>query len=346
MLSKIKNRINRELSSFIQDTDRTFSLSKKSALLFKNIKDFILRKGKRARPVLFIIGYLGFSKKVAPGLYRSALSLELLHDFFLIHDDIIDKSDKRRGKPTLHKVLNNYLKKNKGVKFSGEDLTIVLADVMYAMAIHAFLSVKENSQRKEKALRRLIEAAIYTTSGEFIELLSGIKGIENITKPDIYQIYDLKTAYYTFACPLAAGATLAGANRKQIRNLFNYGIYLGRAFQIKDDILGMFGEEDKIGKSLLTDLQEAKKTLIIWYAYNNSPKKNQQIIKNIFSKKNINISDLLKMRKIITTSGALDCAKKEISHFIERAQSLNKYSKMQAKYKNLLNIYTKQLLDL
>jgi geranylgeranyl diphosphate synthase type I len=346
MFNKIKNRIDNELSRYFLMLDRLYSLNKISPLLFKNIKDFTLRKGKRIRPILFIVGYLGFAKKSTPGLYTSALSLELIHAFLLVHDDIIDKSDKRRGKPSMHNALNSYLNKFKNIKFTGQDLTIAAADIMFAMAIHAFLSIKENRQRKEKALRKLIEAAIYTGTGEFIELLNGIKNIEDLSKNDIYKIYNLKTAYYTFACPLSAGAILAGASPRQIDNLFKYGMYLGRAFQIKDDILGMFGNEKKIGKSTLTDLQEAKKTLLIWYAYNNSVKRDRLSIKRILAKNRVNKSDLLTMRRIIRDSGALDSADKEISGFIRKANELSLSLTMRVKYRKLLSDYTKEILSL
>src|SRR4030042_1567895 len=106
MIKGIKNRIEKNLKSYIGDLDKLYSLSRISPLLAKNIKEFVLREGKRVRPILFIIGYLAYAKKQAPFLYRSAVSIELLHDFMLIHDDIIDKSDTRRGKPSLHKKLN------------------------------------------------------------------------------------------------------------------------------------------------------------------------------------------------------------------------------------------------
>ncbi len=249
---EIKKRIDNELVKFIRNMDRVYSLRKISPLLFKEIKDFALRKGKRLRPILFIIGYLGFSEKVAPNLYTSAISLELLHDFLIIHDDIIDKSDMRRGKPSMHKKFDEYLSKYKNVKFTGQDLSIVVGDIMYAMAIHAFSSIKEENSRKEKALKNFLEAAIYTGAGEFIELLQGLKDIEDTTQEDIYKVYDLKTAFYSFARPLSTGAILAGANQYQTNRLFQSGINLGRAFQIKDDILGIFGDESKIGKSSLT----------------------------------------------------------------------------------------------
>jgi geranylgeranyl diphosphate synthase type I len=222
----------------------------------------VLREGKRIRPLLFLTGYSGFTNKPAPGLYTSALSFELLHDFMLIHDDIIDKSDTRRGKPSMHALLNNYLKGTPNLKFSGEDLAIVLGDVIYAMAINAFLYIKEEKERKERALKKFVEAAMYTGSGEFIELIYGIKKLDKIKKEDIYKVYDFKTAYYSFASPLAIGAILAGAGKKQVDNIFKYGICLGRAFQIKDDIICMFDTEERTGKSSLTDLQENAPNLV------------------------------------------------------------------------------------
>lgn len=346
MLKALKERIDRELIKFIRETDKLYLLSKISPVLFKSIKHFVLRKGKRLRPIIFVIGYLSFAKKTAPGLYRSALSIELLHDFLLVHDDIIDKSDLRRGKPSLHIMLSNYLKGAKFIKFNGQDLAIIAGDVLYAMAIEAFLSIKEDLARKEQALKKLIEATVYTEGGEFIELLSGIKDIAKIKKEDIYKIYDYKTAYYTFASPLVIGAILAGAKKDELQKLLQYGIYLGRAFQIKDDILGMFGEEKKIGKSVLADLQEAKKTILIWYAYHHSNKENKLAIRRILSKEHADKEDLLKMRKVIVACGGLEYSQKEITKFLREAQAVITSSKMRTKYKAFLKRYCEKILDL
>ncbi len=345
MNNKIKNTIEKKLTNYLRFLDKSYSLSKISPLLYKSIEDFVLRKGKRVRPLLFVIGYLGFAKKAAPNLYKTALSIELLHDFMLVHDDIIDKALTRRGKSSMHKMLDNYLKRFKNIKFDGQDLAIVAGDVMYAMAIDTFLSIKEDKGRKEKALRKFIAAAIYTGMGEFIELLRGAEDIGKITKQDINRIYDYKTAYYTFACPLSSGAILAGANHNQVERLHKYGIYLGRAFQIKDDMLDMFGDERVIGKSPLTDLREAKRTMLLWYAYNNSGKENKVTIKRILSKDKIAKRDLLKMRRIIKTSGALNNAKEEIFNLIKQAQITIKSSRMRAEYKSFLNNYSKELLS-
>ncbi|MCX5694086.1 MAG: polyprenyl synthetase family protein [Candidatus Omnitrophica bacterium] len=346
MFLGIKNKIEKELSAYIGSINKLYALNKLSPVLFKNIKEFICRDGKRVRPILFCIGYLGFSKKIPSGLYRSALSLELLHDFMLVHDDIIDKSDQRRGKPAMHTLLRSSLKQNKKIKFKGEDLAIVVGDVMYAMALDAFLSVKENMLRKEKALKKLFLAALYTGSGEFIELLLGIKPIEKVTQKDIYKIYDYKTANYTFASPLAMGAELAGAKPLQIKKLYSYGMLLGRAFQIKDDIIGTFGTVKDIGKSNLTDIKEAKRTLLAWYAFNHAGKKDRLIIKRIMESKVTQDAELIKMRSIITDTGALAYALNQIKILYGQASKQIQGLQMNQKYKQALDNFSKKILGI
>lgn len=344
MFLKIKIRIEKELRDYGRQMDKLYSLRQLSPLLFKSIKEFILRPGKRIRPVLFCIGYLGFSPKTPPGLYRSALSLELLHDFMLVHDDIIDKSDTRRGKPSMHALLSQYLLPDKKTKFSGEDLGLVAGDVMYSMALDAFLSVKEDMQRKENALKKLISAALYTGSGEFIELLLGIKPIEKVTREDIYKIYDHKTANYTFASPLSMGATLAGAKPEQVEKLFSYGMLLGRAFQIKDDIIGVFGEEKDTGKSNLTDIKEAKRTLLIWYAFNHADKKDRLIVDRIMEGKSARKQELIKIRQIIVNTGALLYAENQIKYLLSKANEEVSGLKMDGKYKQALKNFSVNIL--
>ncbi|MDD5077938.1 MAG: polyprenyl synthetase family protein, partial [Candidatus Omnitrophica bacterium] len=312
MFLRIKNKIDRELETYLTSVNKLYSLKTLSPELYGNIKEFACRPGKRVRPVLFCIGYLGFSKKTPPGLYRSALSLELLHDFMLVHDDIIDKSDTRRGRPAMHTLLKKSLGGNKKICFDGEDLAIVAGDVMYAMALDAFLAVREEAARKEKTFRKLFLAALYTGSGEFIELMLGAKPIERIAQREIYKVYDYKTANYTFASPLTMGATLAGAKPSQIKKLYSYGMLLGRAFQIQDDIIGVFGKIKETGKSNLTDIKEAKRTILIWYAFNHAEKKDKNLIKKVMENKTDGNPELLKVRAIIEKTGALDYAKKEI----------------------------------
>ncbi len=344
MFCQIKKKIDANLLTFINQLDKKYSLSSISPILFRKIKDFSLRKGKRIRPALFVIGYKGYADKTAKGLYQSALSIELLHDFMLIHDDIIDKSLTRRGKASLHASFDKYLEKNKKVKFNGSDLSIVVGDIIYALAINAFLSIRVGFSRKEKALENFVKAAVFTGSGEFIELINGIKPLEKLKKSDVYKIYDHKTAFYTFSCPLSTGAILAGAKEKELTKINEYGKYIGRAFQIKDDILGIFAGEKKTGKSQTSDLQEGKKTLLIFYAYKNCSKSRQKQIKKIFSKEKINPADLKQIQKIIIESNGLDSAKKEIRRLTAKSQLILDSLVMKKTYKKALRDYFLPLL--
>jgi len=343
MFLKIKNRIEQELKNYILNINKNYHLNNLSPLISKNIKEFILRKGKRIRPILFCIGYLGFAKKTSAHLFRSAISLELLHDFMLIHDDIIDKSDLRRGKPSMHIMLERELL-NKKLKFSGKDMAIIIGDIMYALALDAFLAFKADPKLKEQSLKQLISSVLYTGSGEFIELLLGIKPIKEVTKKDIYKIYKYKTAIYTFATPLAMGAILAGADKKQIKSLFEYGICLGIAFQIKDDIIAIFRKSSDTGKPNLTDIKEAKKTILIWHAYRNSTKKDKKIIEKIFMSNRVGKRKLRKIKEIILKSRTIDYVKKEIIKLKKEAEEILQNIKINPKYKHLLKKFSDEIL--
>ncbi|MFH0827986.1 MAG: polyprenyl synthetase family protein [Candidatus Omnitrophota bacterium] len=345
MLNKIKFKLDKELAAYASCLGQNYKLKEISPLLTEKIQDYILRPGKRIRPTLFILGYLAYAKKSAAGLYRAALSLELLHDFMLVHDDIIDKSDLRRGKPAMHKMFNDYFSRAKGIKFNGQDLAIIAGDILYALAMDAFLAVKEKPIRKEKALKKLISAALYTGCGEFIELECGIKPIEKIRQEDIYKIYDLKTAYYTFAYPLSIGAELAGAPENQVQKIFNYGVRVGRAFQIKDDILGMFAEEKETGKSVLSDLQEAKKTLLIWQASHFAKGAAKKQIQQILAKNKVLLSDLIKMRELIKNSGSLDYAQHQIKLLHAQALEISRTLTIPTTLKKLLLDLSQKILQ-
>lgn len=322
MRNKIKKRIESEIGRFLKKLNKKPYLNAAPPAIFYHIKKILLQKGKRLRPSLFIISYLGFAKKAARGLYTSALSTELLHNFILIHDDIIDGSEYRRGQASIHNMLAGYLAGYKHAKCTGRDLAIILGDVMYALGIEAFLTIDENAVLKERALKKLIETAVYTGSGEFLELVAANEDIGSATKEDIYKIYDLKTGIYSFAAPLEIGAILGRAKDDDINKLYACGINLGRAFQIRDDISDIVAVGRDFGKWCLDDLREAKRTILVWHAFNNTNKKTASNLKKIMAKDAPARSDLLTARRIILDSGALEYAEKEIVYFVKQAAKL------------------------
>ncbi|MEA3489863.1 MAG: polyprenyl synthetase family protein [Candidatus Omnitrophota bacterium] len=338
MLKKLKKDINRELRAFLKDPGIVPGKNPIFGLLYSGIRDFVQRGGKRIRPLLMLISYQGYSKRRHPDykkLIRSSLSLELLHDFFLIHDDVIDRSDLRRGKPTLHRVFNSRLSR-KAKDEIGPNLSIAAGDTLFAMAVSALLSSDEPPSRKEKALEEFVRAAASTGTGEFIDILGNIKKIENVTEKDVFLTYTLKTARYTFECPLLTGGILAGAQKKELKKLSALGLALGHAFQIQDDLLDIFSSSKETGKPVLSDLNESKKTLLVWKTYTSLRGKDKKLLKHLLEKKKKTYSDLLRFRKLIKETGAHEyCLKKTKSMLLEADATIGKL-RMKKKYKAAL----------
>lgn len=321
MINHIKKQIDRYLLLFLEDRKRIYPFNSVHPILFDSIKDFCARPGKRIRPLLMALSYQGYTRQKnfsRPKFFTSCGCLELLHNFMLIHDDIIDNADLRRGKPTLHKILAKAAQRKKNQKL-GNDLAIVAGDIVYALAIDAFLCVDEDPHRKEKALRYFIQTAALTAMGEFIDILHGFKSLKEISEKDVFLNYSLKTARYTFECPLMIGAILADAPKADIPKLSRLGLLVGQAFQIQDDIIGIFSTAQKIGKSVLSDLEEDKKTILTCHAYQVLKGKQRQEFLKIIKKTKKTYNDLKTVRLILSRNGSL-------SYSLSRMQEILKES--------------------
>lgn len=337
MIKKLKKDIDKSLNNFAGDL-RFFPNIGASPLLHNGIQNFIKRSGKRTRPLLFMISYLGYSKKTRPpykDLLRASLSLELLHDFLLIHDDIIDNSALRRGEPALHKFFNKQIGTSSNNNL-GANLAIIAGDIIFALAINVFSSFKEKPCQKEKALAVFCETAIFTGLGEFMDVLNNIKKIETIKEKDVSLTNILKTAKYTFEGPLVIGALLAGAKKQEIKKLSKLGILLGQAFQIKDDLLDIFSSSKKIGKPILSDLNESKKTLLIWRTYRCLPDKDKKKLKNLLEKHKKTYKDLLLLRKFVKTANSDKYCLNKINSLLAKADNICSKLRMKQKYKQAL----------
>ena len=337
MLKKLKKDLDKELKSLLSTVEEGFNL-KSSKLLYSGIQDFLSRKGKRVRPILYALSYQGYTKRrnfSYKKLIHSSLALELLHDFFLIHDDVIDKSDLRRGRPTLHRFFNSRLKVPAKSEI-GPSLSIAAGDIIFALAIDTLFSFEEDLPRKEKTLALFTKAAASTGVGEFIDVINNVKNIEKITEKEVLLTYTLKTAKYTFEGPLVMGATLAGAKKEEINKLSKLGLALGQAFQIQDDLLDVFSSSKKIGKPVLSDLNESKKTLLVWKTYKNLPANDKRTLKRLLEKDKKTYSDLLEFRKLIKSAGADKYCLDKTSSLLSKADSISSELQMKTKYKNAL----------
>jgi geranylgeranyl diphosphate synthase type I len=335
MIENTRKQIEKSLVNFMDRVKKEYKFHLVSPILYESIREFSLRKGKRIRPLLLILSYKGFcqkGKRVSPSIYNAATCIELLHIFMLIHDDIIDRSDLRRGRPTMHKMLRKTVATKEADKL-GQDLAIIAGDIVYALAIDAFLSIKEAPHRKEEGLKYFIQTAAFTAMGEFIDTVHGVDQLHKVKEKDVFLNYSLKTARYTFDCPLVTGAILAGADKKEIKKLAELGLLIGQAFQIQDDVIGIFGSEKKIGKSILSDLAESKKTLLVCHTYSKLDAKSKKGFTKHFNKPKKTYKDLVAVRKIFLNNGSLDYCLAQIKIRLDKSSKIFKSLTMRESYK-------------
>jgi len=336
MIDAIRKKIDQSLERFMETIKDEYKLHLVHPMLYKSIREFSLRKGKRIRPLLLILSYMGYTdRRVSPSIYNASTCIELLHNFMLIHDDIIDRSSLRRGRPTMHRMLGKIVKNTDQDKL-GYDLGIVAGDIVYAFAIDAFLSIKEDPVRKEKALKYFIQTAAFTAMGEFIDTIHGVERLNKVTEKDVFLNYTLKTARYTFDCPLVVGAILAGADKTDIKRLSRLGILIGQAFQIQDDIIGIFDSEKNIGKSILSDLAESKKTLLVCHANTTLAPKQHKKFLGYFNKSTKTYQDLVAVRKIFIEAGSLNYSLGEIRTRVDKTLTILSTLKIKDKYRHVI----------
>jgi len=344
-MEKTARRINEALKRFFRDVNRRYRLRRISPVLFDACRDFVLRPGKRIRPLLFLLAYQGYAKTRrprAPRLLTACAAIELLHDYMLIHDDVIDRADTRRGKPTLHRVFDRKVKTDTAAAI-GDSLAVVAGDIIFALAIEAFLAVRKEPRRKEEALRLLVASAAYTGAGEFIDIVFGHTDLAALRLRDVYDTYIYKTAKYTFECPLLMGATLAGAPASEQRKLSRLGLTAGVAFQIYDDFLGTFGTEELIGKPVLTDLAESKKTLLVYAAWRRLKGRQKRRFRAIFEKKKKTSRDLATFRRLIISSGAYAFGLRRLKDLQREALAIYKGLTMKKRERLLLGALIERL---
>jgi geranylgeranyl diphosphate synthase type I len=218
-----------------------------------------LRPAKRVRPLLFILGHALARGRLeaSPELMRLGAALELLHTFMLIHDDVADGASLRRGAPALHRVL--------GEGKRGEDLAVVVGDHLFARALEAILEAP--FPRAPAMARYMLQICRHTAVGQFLDLELADAPLAQVSVFQALKVARLKTARYGFVGPLVAGALLGDGSPALVSSLERIGTNAGLAYQLKDDLLGLFGDERVTGKDGGTDFEQRKRTFPVLAAW-------------------------------------------------------------------------------
>jgi len=279
--------------------------------LYKDLHEYISRRGKRLASCSTLLTYKGFNKEVDDRILNVCAGLELYRHSILVHDDLVDGDEARRGGSTIHKKYSQ----EHDARF-GDGLAVFAGNILYTLALKALSSSGFESDKIAKVLSLLNDAFQAVNESQALDLLFEYK------KPDVNEWYVMasKRAASLFKASLLIGAVLADASEKNLRLLTEAGEHIGYCFDIQDDIIDTFASEEQYGRRPGGDLSKRKKPLHIVYAYMMADQPQLETIENV-AHKNI-LEDLNKVRKAISDCGALEAAKNRSREHADSAKKL------------------------
>jgi geranylgeranyl diphosphate synthase type I len=338
-LLAIKKKVDFELA--LQFNRAIIKVKKSDAFLAEALlhsKNITLSGGKRLRPALVFCAAEASGSKDEKKIIKIATAIELVHCFLLIHDDIIDDGDFRHGVPTIN---NKYEKigekkfKNKNCKHFGNSMAIILGDLVFSMAIEVILQSKIEKDRMLEIISYLQKVIQNTIIGQSQDLLIECK--KDVSKKEVLSMYENKTAKYSFEAPLQIGLMINSNIDKKLQNMFSdFAISVGIAFQMQDDIIGIFGQAKKTGKSVVTDIEQGKKTMLVLETLERLKKEDKKIFTNILEKRNVTKQDILIFRKMIKESGALDFLERNVQENLLKGKTILEKSSLKKETKDFL----------
>ncbi|MFC7344079.1 polyprenyl synthetase family protein [Saccharopolyspora griseoalba] len=234
----------------------------------EQLSEFVLGGGKRIRPTFAWWGWRACGGAArgpeAASTLRAASALELLQACALLHDDLIDESDTRRGNPTAHRRFEAMHRENDyagDASRFGMAAAVLLGDLALAWSDDMLHSSGIGAEAMARALRPWRAMRTEVLSGQYLDVLGQVRGDE--TPEAALRICELKSASYSVQRPLELGAQIAGADQEALTALHRFGTDIGVAFQLRDDLLGVFGDPEVTGKPAGDDLREGKRTVLV-----------------------------------------------------------------------------------
>lgn len=275
------------------------------------------RGGKRIRGALTMLGYEMSGGTNKAMIIQAARAIEMLHAYILIIDDIQDQSLIRRGGPAAHQWLANYHRRH---ELAGDSdhfglavaLNSALSGAHAAQMLLANLDTTPEDRLKVIAI--VNRTMLVTAHGQTNDIANEV--IAHVEKVDVERVLEWKTAHYTLLNPLHVGMVLAGADCDATDAITDYAMGVGKAFQITDDILGVFGSEVASGKSPMDDLREGKRTFLTMYGLKHAPAADKNFLLSMLGNRHLTPAEFERCQDILVESGALDFARREAAKHV------------------------------
>ena len=268
--------------------------------LYEPMKYILSGRGKRIRPLLILLSCEAVGGTMNQAV-NAAVAIEVMHNFTLVHDDIMDHAESRRGRPTVHKRWD-------------PNTAILVGDELVAVAYRELLKTKS---------RAIAQVADVFTDG-IMEVCEGqsydkeFETVKDVSLSDYLLMISKKTGKL-FSVSAEIGALIGGGTEREINAMKKYGTSIGRAFQIQDDLLDVIADEREFGKKIGGDIIEGKKTFLLIKAYERSTGKDRKVIQSVMNKKGLTRRLIPSVKEIYERAGVVELAKQSIDHAIRQA---------------------------
>jgi geranylgeranyl diphosphate synthase type II len=312
-------RVDEVLERFFSlSTTRAAALAPAYEALWKTLR-LNTNGGKRFRPRMVMTAYESLGGEDLEAAAHVGASFELLHTALIVHDDVIDRDFVRRGIPNVsgsyRDIAHTAGLSIPTAEHRGMSVAVIAGDLALTGSFRLMGTTETDSETRERLLDILDHAVFASAAGELIDvdfsLYSGVPSVD-----EVVDMERLKTAVYSFEAPLQAGAVLAGASEETVDALGEFGRNIGIAYQIVDDILGVFGDEVATGKTTIGDLREGKRTALISYA---STRPDWAQVAHLVGKSNLTPDEAHVVRVALEESGARAFAERLAGAYADRA---------------------------
>ena len=318
---KYKQVIDKELELFLASAVKKYKQSI-NADVYQEIHDYVMRGGKRLRALALFMANKAVGGQNEDVALKLSTCVELLHNSTLVHDDIIDRDDKRRNAPSFHIKFQEFYKQiddldEAKIRRFGESVAILAGNILYELGLEVIYHLQIPDKIKSKLVEIYASTYRKVNEGQLLDL--AFEDRFDITEKEYYEMVQLKTGAL-FEAAVLMGITLAQGSNPQIDTFVSFGIPAFTAFQIQDDILGTFGT-DKWGKNIESDLREGKRTLLVIKTLEKLSGADREFFISRIGNQDATSEELERVRNLIKSSGALDYSKATTKELIIRAKN-------------------------
>ena len=306
-LTSVRSAVEEELSIFLNFEGAYLnSISSDLSHVSNTLTSFLLDSGKRLRPLFAYTGFAATGGLLEKPVVRAIAALELLQACALIHDDLMDASDTRRGKPSIHRHFESIHNENNmdgSATQYGISAAVLLGDLALVWSDQMLNSAGLSTEQYSRVVPYYNEMRVELMAGQFLDIHEQTQKSTSVDRS--MKIARYKSGKYTIERPLHLGAAISETSSPEIfAALSAYGLPLGEAFQLRDDLLGVFGDPSITGKPAGDDLREGKRTVLIAMTNERLTESQRDVISKHFGKPDLDAHGVGLLQEIIETTGA------------------------------------------